>query len=105
MHRDLKPANIVLNENMQIRLTDFGTAKKVAHSQRSLSSNSGMSDNLSCLSGNSNISAISGISNNLNQCPSSNSNERVIHQKNNDETHDELVGSEHFISPEMLETR
>lgn len=97
----MKPANIVLNENNQVRLTDFGTAKVICSSQRSASSNSGLSD-ISYLSGMSNISAISGISNNNLSCPSHNSNEKVIQS---DEIDGELVGSEHFISPEMLESR
>jgi serine/threonine protein kinase len=53
VHRDLKPANVVLNEENQIQLTDFGTAKNMISS-----STSGTSD-LSYVSGLSNISAIS----------------------------------------------
>ena len=88
-----------------MRLTDFGTAKVMHSSQRSHSSNSGISD-MSCTSGMSNISAISGISNNNLSCPSTHSNERVGQsQHNGEEAGDELVGSEHFISPEMLESR
>jgi len=99
VHRDLKPANIVLNENFQIKLTDFGTAQAMYASQ--VSSNSGISD-ISYVSGLSNISAISAINK-----PNSalNSPNASNHEGSNDASLEELVGSEYYISPEMLINR
>jgi len=106
VHRDLKPANIVLNEKMQIQLTDFGTAKSMFSASTSNNSASDASD-ISYVSGNSNISAISGMSNNTKSALSRDSNERIPLQANPElpDDFDELVGSEYYISPEMLEQR
>lgn len=96
VHRDLKPANIVLNENFQIQLTDLGTAKAMITSQ--VSSNSGTSD-VSYISGLSNISALPGMK----QGTSS----PALSQNGPSEATslEELVGSEQYISPEMLISR
>jgi len=103
VHRDLKPANIVLNENMQVLLTDFGTAKKTVSSKASNISASAKSD-VSYISGMSTISAISGMSNNAKSNNSRDSGERLpLHETNED--FEDLVGSEYYISPEMLEKR
>jgi serine/threonine protein kinase len=106
VHRDLKPANIVLNEKMQIQVTDFGTAKSMI---KSTTSNYDSSDlDISYVSANSNMSALSGISgmsSNLNTILSNVSNDRIPLQTNESEDREELVGSEHYISPEMLELR
>ena len=103
VHRDIKPANIVLNEKMQVLLTDFGTAKRAVSSRTSNVSASAKSD-VSYVSGLSNISAISGMSTNAKSNISRDSNDRIpLHETNED--FDELVGSEYYISPEMLESR
>ena len=103
VHRDVKPANIVLNEKMQVLLTDFGTAKKVVSSKTSNISASAKSD-VSYVSGLSNISAISGMSANNKSNLSRDSNDRIpLHETTED--FEELVGSEYYISPEMLESR
>lgn len=94
VHRDLKPANIVLNENYQIQLTDFGTAKAMI-----ASSNSGTSD-LSYISGLSNISNITGFNDGK-----SGNGSPVGNGPSEDASLDELVGSEQYISPEMLINR
>ena len=57
---------------------------------------------ISYVSAHSNISAISGISSNNNTVIS---NERIPLTTNEDEDKEELVGSEYYISPEMLESR
>lgn len=106
VHRDLKPANIVLNEKMQIQLTDFGTAKNMFSGCTSNNSNSDASD-ISYVSGNSNISKISGMSNNTKSALSRDSNERILLRTSSElpDDFEELVGSEYYISPEMLEQR
>jgi serine/threonine protein kinase len=92
----LKPANIVLNEKFQLQLTDFGTARKIFSSDASNGSRSGVSDT-SYISG---LSAVSGLSDNRSQISTGvNSNENL----NKDD--EELVGSECYISPEMLASR
>ena len=60
---------------------------------------------ISYVSASSNISALSGLSSNLNTILSNGSNERVALQANDEEDREELVGSEYYISPEMLESR
>ena len=57
VHRDLKPANIVLNEKMQIQVTDFGTAKSMKICTGSNSDSSQL--DISYVSNSSNISALS----------------------------------------------
>jgi serine/threonine protein kinase len=93
VHRDLKPANIVLNDEFQIQLTDFGTAKYMIDSNSSVSA-------VSYISGMSNISNIDASRSHSN-LPSKN-----VSQVNSAESSlDELVGSEFYISPEMLTSR
>ena len=105
VHRDIKPANIVLNEFMQAKITDFGTAKKLDTSSSSQISISATSD-VSYVSGLSHISAISSMSNNIGASKVAKDNERIsLENKETDESLEELVGSEHYISPEMLESR
>lgn len=81
-------------------MTDFGTAKKV---NNSTGSNHSASDlDISYISANSNISALSGLSSNVNTIIST---ERIPLQTNGSDEQEELVGSEFYISPEMLESR
>jgi len=89
VHRDLKPANIMINENFQIKLADFGTAKKILSSGDSNNSAGGISQ-MSYISGMSNVSNISNISGLSDNLP---------------EDFEEMVGTESYISPEMLESR
>lgn len=89
IHRDIKPANIVLNEKFQIQLTDFGTAKRVISCDASNNSRSGVSDT-SYVSG---LSAVSYLSDNRSGNTSNEPKE---------EEFEDLVGSECYISPEML---
>lgn len=99
----MKPANIVLNEFMQAKITDFGTAKKITSSKSSQISISATSD-VSYISGLSHISAMS--SNVEAHKTSSKDMGRIpLEEKETDESLEELVGSEHYISPEMLESR
>ena len=93
VHRDLKPANIVLNEKFQLILTDFGTAKSMISSGSSISS-------VSHVSGLSNISNID-----VSQRDANHLSRNVSSQGSGDASLDELVGSEFFISPEMLISR
>ena len=97
----MKPANIVLNEFMQAKITDFGTAKKMTSSK---SSQMSTTSDVSYISGLSHISAMSSnveahktISKDMDRIP--------LEDKETDESLEELVGSEHYISPEMLESR
>ncbi|KAK0319700.1 serine/threonine protein kinase [Friedmanniomyces endolithicus] len=41
IHRDLKPENVLLDRDMHVKITDFGTAKILADPRRSASGNSG----------------------------------------------------------------
>lgn len=99
VHRDLKPANIVLNENYQTQLTDFGTAKDMFSSKTS-----GSSD-ISYVSGLSNISTISGIGRNSAINSAMGSPAGSQNGQSEDLSLEELVGSECYISPEMLINR
>lgn len=93
----------MLNENWQVQITDFGTAKQIFSANQSENSTN---SNISFVSGLSNISAISGISGFASKSAqlSANSNEKP-QQVQADDRDDELVGSEMYISPEMVETR
>lgn len=63
------------------------------------------SSDISYVSGNSKISAISGMSTNTKSALSRDSNERIPLQASPElpDDFEELVGSEYYISPEMLE--
>ena len=88
---------------MQAKITDFGTAKKITSSKSSQISISATSD-VSYISGLSHISAMS--SNVEAHKTSSKDMGRIpLEDKETDESLEELVGSEHYISPEMLESR
>ena len=86
---------------MQIQVTDFGTAKCVKISSDSNYSSSNL--DISYISASSNISGLSGLaSSNVNTILS---NERIPLHTKDEESLEELVGSEYYISPEMLESR
>jgi len=83
-------------------LSDFGTAKKIFSSKYS---NNSVNSSESYISGMTSISAISGISR-LDR-NSNNSSDRVVVSEVTSVVKEleDLVGSEFYISPEMLETR
>ena len=98
MHRDIKPANILLNEEGQIILADFGTAKSNIGGGKSTNSASGTSE-CSYISGMSNISSVSGIS------KSNMSSNLIPGYEVLPDSFEEIVGSEFYISPEMVSQR
>lgn len=89
----------MLNEKWQLMLTDFGTAKKMVSS--GVSSNSGNST-VSYVSGMSTLSAISGMGSKSAHANSSHSTQPADKLP---EDFEEIVGSEFYISPEMVESR
>lgn len=89
---------MVLNEKWQIQMTDFGTAKKqivsdISSCSASVSAYSGISS----ISGISKMSNISGIS--AMECVNS------INEDNKRILEEDIIGSEYYVSPEMLEKR
>ena len=99
VHRDLKPANICLNEHWQIKLSDFGTAAKI-------SDNTSESCSVSAHSDISQVSAVSGLSNiSANLAASPMAKKMMSNALDKRITSDDIVGSEFYVSPEMVEKR
>lgn len=107
VHRDLKPANILLNEKWQVQLCDFGTAKVLAASSSNVSTSSknrAVSDisNISSYSANSQLS---GISSEILKSNNSGNDPNKISLMQTPVAEEDIVGTEHYISPEMIDTK
>ena len=86
MHRDLKPGNLLLNENYELKIADFGTAKSV---DSSTSEGSGRPDFrlTKCLS--EKMDPLSPIL-------------KQKSQTSEESGESQLVGTENYLAPEVL---
>lgn len=91
IHRDIKPENILLNDDMHSLLTDFGTAKLINPTNKSISSP------LYTSLGDEDGAIQSGST------PENDKNESTT--TSDDSRNNSLVGTAQYVSPEMIESK